>query len=122
VRLLAAARRAADALVVAVNTDDSVRALKGPERPIVPGDERAELLAALEPVDRVVLFGEPTPLEVILALEHDVLVKGEDWAEDEIVGAREVRARGGSVLRVPLEKDASTSALISRVRGLDASG
>ncbi|RMG48686.1 MAG: D-glycero-beta-D-manno-heptose 1-phosphate adenylyltransferase [Acidobacteria bacterium] len=116
VRLLTAARSAADALVVAVNDDASVARLKGPGRPLVPLAERAELLAALEPVDLVVAFGEDDPLAVILALRPDVLVKGADWPESRIVGAREVRGWGGSVLRVPLEPGVSTSALVHRIR------
>lgn len=116
VRLLAAARRAADALIVGVNTDASVRRLKGPERPIVPEAERAELLAALEAVDRVVLFDEPTPLETILAIRPDVLIKGADWAEDAIVGAKEVKSWGGRVVRVELLAGASTTSLVERIR------
>ena len=116
VRLWAAARRAADALIVAVNTDASVRRLKGPERPIVPEAERAELLAALEAVDRVVLFDEPTPLETILAIRPDVLIKGADWAEDAIVGAKEVKSWGGRVVRVELLAGASTTSLVERIR------
>jgi rfaE bifunctional protein nucleotidyltransferase chain/domain len=115
--LLADARAAAEALVVGVNSDDSVRRLKGAERPLVPAAERGEMLTALEPVDRVVSFDEDTPLELILALRPDVLVKGEDWPEDRIVGAREVRDWGGEVLRVPLRGGVSTSAIIERVRG-----
>ncbi len=116
VRLLTAAREAADALIVALNTDASVQRVKGPGRPLVPEAERAELLAALEPVDRVVLFGEDTPLETILALEPDVLVKGADWVEENIVGAREVKSWGGKVVRVQLIAGASTSAIIQRIR------
>jgi len=116
IRLLAAARQAADALVVAINTDASLRRLKGSERPLVAEAERAELLAALEPVDRVVLFDEDTPLETILALQPDVLVKGADWAEENIVGAKEVKSWGGAVLRVELAPGVSTSAIIQRVR------
>ncbi len=116
VRLLTAARAAADALVVALNTDASVRRLKGPRRPLVPEAERAELLAALEPVDRVVLFDEDTPLATILALEPDVLVKGADWAEENIVGAREVKGWGGRVVRVELVPGTSTTAIIERIR------
>ena len=116
VRLLTAARLSADALIVALNTDASVRRLKGSERPFVPQEERAELLAALEPVDRVVLFDEDTPLETILALEPDVLVKGADWAEDDIVGAREVKSRGGRVERVALVPGTSTTTIIDRIR------
>lgn len=116
VRLLTAAREAADALVVALNTDESVRRVKGAGRPLVPEDERAELMAALEPVDRVVLFDEDTPLETILALEPDVLVKGADWAEENIVGAREVKSWGGRVLRVELAAGVSTTAILERIR------
>ncbi|MBP7146593.1 MAG: D-glycero-beta-D-manno-heptose 1-phosphate adenylyltransferase [Acidobacteria bacterium] len=116
VRLLTAARGAADALVVGLNDDASVRRLKGAGRPLVPQDERGELLAALEAVDAVVLFGEDTPLRLILDLEPDVLVKGADWPEDRIVGAREVRAWGGEVVRVELVPGTSTSAIIRRIR------
>ncbi|HHN75586.1 MAG TPA: D-glycero-beta-D-manno-heptose 1-phosphate adenylyltransferase [Acidobacteria bacterium] len=116
VQLLADARAMADALVVALNTDASVRRLKGPSRPLVPEAERAELLAALESVDRVVLFDEPTPLEVIVALRPDVLAKGADWAADQIVGAEQVRGWGGRVERLPLVEGLSTSAIIERVR------
>jgi D-beta-D-heptose 7-phosphate kinase/D-beta-D-heptose 1-phosphate adenosyltransferase len=116
VRLLAAARQTADALVVGLNDDASVTRLKGPSRPLVPQAERAELLAALEAVDRVVLFGEDTPLETLLALRPDVLVKGADWAEDAIVGAREVKSWGGRVARVQLVPGTSTTAIIERIR------
>ncbi len=116
VRLLTAARGAADALVVAVNGDASVRRLKGPSRPLVPEGERAELLAALEAVDRVVLFDDDTPLATILALTPDVLVKGADWAEDAIVGAPEVKGWGGRVIRVDLVPGTSTSGVIERIR------
>ncbi|MDQ7008556.1 MAG: D-glycero-beta-D-manno-heptose 1-phosphate adenylyltransferase [Acidobacteriota bacterium] len=116
VRLLTAARATADALVVALNSDASVRRLKGATRPLVPEHERAELLAALECVDRVVLFDEDTPLKVILALHPDVLAKGADWAADQIVGAAEVRQWGGRVERIPVVDGLSTSAIIERVR------
>ncbi|MDH3283414.1 MAG: D-glycero-beta-D-manno-heptose 1-phosphate adenylyltransferase [Acidobacteriota bacterium] len=116
VRLLTAARGAADALVVALNDDASVRRLKGQGRPLVPEDERAELLAALEAVDRVVLFAEPTPREIVLRLRPDVLVKGADWAVDEIVGAREVRSWGGEVVRAPMVAGASTTGLVEEIR------
>jgi rfaE bifunctional protein nucleotidyltransferase chain/domain len=115
--LLVEARAAADALVVGLNGDASVRRLKGPERPLVPAAERAELLEALEPVDRVVVFDDDTPHELILALRPDVLVKGADWAEDRIVGAREVSEWGGEVRRVALRAGTSTSTIIERVRG-----
>jgi len=116
VRLLTAAREAADALVVGLNDDASVLRLKGPSRPLVPQAERAELLAALEAVDRVVLFGEDTPLETILELRPDVLVKGADWSEDAIIGASEVKSWCGRVARVQLVPGTSTTTIIERIR------
>lgn len=116
VRLLTAAREAADALVVGLNDDDSVTRLKGRARPLVPQAERAELLASLEAVDRVVLFAQDTPLELILALRPDVLVKGADWPERGIVGAAEVRSWGGRIERVNLLPGTSTSAIVERIR------
>lgn len=114
--LLEAARRQGAVLVVALNSDASVRGLKGPSRPVVPERERAEVLLALEAVDRVVLYDEPTPLAVVLALLPDVLVKGADWTEDAIVGRAEVEAAGGRVVRVPLVPGLSTTALVERIR------
>lgn len=114
--LLEAARGAGEVLVVALNSDASVRRLKGAGRPIVPAAERAELLLALEPVDRVVVYEEDTPLEVVRALLPDVLVKGADWAADAIVGRAEVEAAGGRVLRVALLAGRSTSSLVERIR------
>lgn len=116
VRLLLAARAAGDALVVGLNDDASVRRLKGAGRPLVPEAERAELLAGLEPVDRVAPFGEDTPLALIERLRPDVLVKGADWPEENIVGAREVRGWGGEVVRVTLVEGISTTGLVERVR------
>jgi D-beta-D-heptose 7-phosphate kinase/D-beta-D-heptose 1-phosphate adenosyltransferase len=116
IALLEAARREGDILVVAVNSDASVRGLKGEGRPLVSENERAEILLALEPVDRVLVYDEPTPLETILALGPDVLVKGADWAADEIVGATEVEAAGGRVVRVALQPGRSTSMLVERIR------
>lgn len=116
VALLEAARLEGDVLIVALNSDASVERLKGPGRPHIPQAERAEVLLALEPVDRVVVYDEPTPLETIRALLPDVLVKGEDWAEDAIVGREEVEAAGGRVVRVALEPRLSTSALVERIR------
>jgi D-glycero-beta-D-manno-heptose 1-phosphate adenylyltransferase len=117
VRYLAAARALGDALVVGVNSDTSVRALgKGANRPVTPEAERAEILAALRSVDAVVIFHEPTPYELIVALQPDVLVKGADWHEGTIVGADVVQARGGRVVRVPVEQGYSTTQLIERVR------
>jgi len=116
VALLEAARREGDALVVAINSDASVRRLKGEGRPLVPEAERAEALAALEAVDRVVAYDEDTPLEVVKALLPDVLVKGADWAADQVVGRAEVEAAGGRVARVALVPGRSTSALVERIR------
>jgi rfaE bifunctional protein nucleotidyltransferase chain/domain len=117
VRYLAAARRLGDALVVGLNGDRSVRANKGPDRPITPELERAEILSALACVDAVVLFDDPTPHALIAALGPDVLVKGADWAEDAIVGRDIVEGRGGRVVRVPVERGYSTSAIVERIRG-----
>ena len=116
VALLEAARREGDVLVVALNSDASVRGLKGEGRPVVPESERAEVLLALEAVARVVLYDEPTPIEVVRTLLPDVLVKGADWAADAIVGAPEVEAAGGRVVRVSLVPGRSTSALVDRIR------
>lgn len=117
VRYLKQARQLGDALIVAVNSDQSVRALeKGPGRPLTPDVERAEVLAALDCVDRTVIFDEPTPYEIIRALQPDVLVKGADWAEGAIVGADVVEARGGKVVRIALAEGYSTSKLIQKIR------
>ena len=114
VRYLAAARGAGDVLVVGVNSDRSVRALKGPGRPVQNADARAEVLAALAAVDHVVVFDAPTPLELIERLAPDVLVKGADWAAGDIVGGDFVRARGGKVVRVRLVPGQSTTRLVQR--------
>ena len=116
VRYLSDARRLGDLLVVAINSDRSVRTNKGPDRPVNPAEERAELLLALASVDAVVIFDEETPHAVIAHLCPDVLVKGEDWGPDHIVGRDIVEARGGRVVRVPLEPGLSTTELIRRVR------
>jgi rfaE bifunctional protein nucleotidyltransferase chain/domain len=117
VALLVAARAEGDALVVGLNTDASARRLKGPERPINRAEDRAFVLGGLACVDAVVLFDEDTPAELIAALQPDVLVKGADYGPGQIVGADVVEARGGRVVRVPLEPGFSTSGLIARVRG-----
>ena len=116
VRYLAEARRQGDALIVGLNADASVRRLKGPDRPISPAGERAEVLAALAAVDAVVIFDEETPLALITALQPDVLVKGADWAHDAIVGRDVVEARGGRVVRVPIVAGHSTSSILDRTR------
>jgi D-beta-D-heptose 7-phosphate kinase/D-beta-D-heptose 1-phosphate adenosyltransferase len=112
--LLTRARQLGDALVVAINSDSSVRRLKGPERPIFPEDERAEILKALEVVDYVCTFEEDTPLETILTIHPDVLVKGADWVAN-IVGQQEVEAWGGRVEALPLVAGQSTTGVIERV-------
>ena len=116
-RYLADARALGDALIVAVNSDRSVRAQhKGSDRPITPEAERAELVAALTAVDAVVIFDDDTPLEIISAIQPDVLVKGADWASDAIVGRDVVEARGGRVVRIPLAPGYSTTAILERAR------
>ncbi len=120
VTLLEAARREGDALAVGVNSDASVRRLaKGADRPLVPEGDRARLLAALACVDCVVLFDEDTPLALIERLRPDVLVKGADYARDAIVGADQVEAWGGRVVRVPLASGYSTTRLLERLRRAD---
>lgn len=116
VALLEAARREGERLVVAINSDASVARLKGAGRPLVPAAERAETLLSLESVDRVVVYEDDTPLAVVRELRPDVLVKGADWAADEIVGRAEVEAAGGRVVRVALVAGRSTSALVARIR------
>ena len=116
VRYLQRARALGDALIVGVNSDRSVRANKGADRPITPEAERAEIVGALACVDAVVVFDEDTPRAVIAALQPDVLVKGADWAEDAIVGRDIVEARGGRVVRVALEPGYSTTAIIDKIR------
>jgi D-beta-D-heptose 7-phosphate kinase/D-beta-D-heptose 1-phosphate adenosyltransferase len=116
VRYLQDARALGDLLVVGINADESVRRNKGPTRPINPQHERAEVLAALACVDAVVIFSEDTPAEIIRLVQPDVLVKGADWAADAIVGRDTVEARGGQVVRIPVEEGYSTTAIIERVR------
>jgi rfaE bifunctional protein nucleotidyltransferase chain/domain len=110
------ARALGDALIVGLNSDASVRQLKGPGRPVLPERERAEILAALECVDAVVIFDEPTPREVIARLLPDVLVKGGDWPGDQIVGREEVEAAGGRVVSIPIVPGYSTTAILQKIR------
>jgi D-beta-D-heptose 7-phosphate kinase/D-beta-D-heptose 1-phosphate adenosyltransferase len=116
VRYLQHARGLGDALIVGINSDRSVRAVKGLGRPINPEAERAEILAALACVDAVAIFDEETPFDIISAIAPDVLVKGADWADDAIVGRDIVEARGGKVVRAAIEPGYSTSAIVSRIR------
>src|SRR5690606_41880157 len=117
VEYLFEARSLGDALVVAINSDASVRRLKGAERPLVPAADRALLVAALACVDAVTIFDEDTPRDLIAALLPDVLVKGADYSLDEVVGRTEVEAAGGSVVLVPLRPGYSTTGLVRRIRG-----
>ena len=116
--LLAADPAALDGVLVAINSDDSVRKLKGPNRPVCGQDERAEMLGALECVDFVTVFDEPDPYKVISALQPDVLVKGGDWPLEKIVGYREVTTWGGSVHSIPFVHQRSTTALMEKIRRL----
>jgi rfaE bifunctional protein nucleotidyltransferase chain/domain len=115
-RYLQHARSLGDALIVGLNSDRSVRANKGPDRPVNSEDERAEVLAALACVDAVVIFDEDTPHSLIAALQPDILVKGADWGEDAIVGRDIVEARGGRVVRVTIEPGYSTTAILERIK------
>jgi rfaE bifunctional protein nucleotidyltransferase chain/domain len=115
--VLFAARQQGDALIVGINSDASVRRLKGETRPVRSERERALVLAALRMVDAVVVFEQDTPLELIRALEPNVLVKGGDYTEATVVGAEDVRARGGRVVIVPLTPGHSTTAIVEKLRG-----
>ncbi len=115
IRYLRRARALGDLLIVGVNSDASLRRIKGSTRPIVPHVERAEIISALECVDCVTLFEEEDPLELIQAIRPDILVKGGDWPEDQIVGADFVKEQGGKVVRIPLVPGASTTSIIERI-------
>jgi len=117
VDVLLGARRRGECLVVGVNSDDSVRRLKGPQRPIRSAPERCYVLAALEAVDAVVVFEQDTPAELIATLRPDVLVKGGDYSESSVVGAAAVREWGGDVVIIPLTPGHSTTSTIERLRG-----
>ncbi|HYN10799.1 MAG TPA: D-glycero-beta-D-manno-heptose 1-phosphate adenylyltransferase [Vicinamibacterales bacterium] len=116
IRYLRAARAEGDVLIVGLNSDRSVRAIKGPSRPITPEHERAEVLSALTFVDAVAIFDEDTPAEIIRLVQPDVLVKGADWGEKAIVGRDTVESRGGRVVRMPIEEGWSTSALLEKMK------
>jgi D-beta-D-heptose 7-phosphate kinase/D-beta-D-heptose 1-phosphate adenosyltransferase len=117
VDILAAARAEGDSLIVGVNSDDSVRRLKGPTRPIRTERDRAYVLGALESVDCVVVFDEDTPLELIVALKPNVIAKGGDYNEGNVVGAREVKSWKGRVAIVPLTPGHSTTSIIEKLSG-----
>ena len=120
VRCLADARALGDILVVAVNSDRSVRGNKGPERPLVGEQDRAEVLAALASVDYVTIFDEPTPRELISRVLPSVLVKGADWPLEQVAGREEVEAAGGRVVSIPLAPGYSTTNLVQRIRNAGA--
>lgn len=123
IQTLEKARQLGDCLLVGLNSDRSERRLKGPGRPLIPELERAEILAALECVDAVVIFDDLTPRTVITQLLPDVLVKGRDWAHDQIVGRQEVQAAGGQVISTPVLPGYSTSEILRKIReGAAASG
>ena len=119
VRYLSEARALGDALVVALNGDDSVRVLKGDGRPILNETERAEVVAALQAVDYVTVFNEETPREIIAELLPDVLVKGGDWPIDQIIGREEVEAAGGRVVSLTYLEGCSTSDIIERITRIE---
>lgn len=115
IRYLAAARSKGDALVVGLNSDESVKIIKDEQRPIMTQEQRAEILAGLWCVDYITIFNEPDPLKLIKVIMPDVLVKGADWREQDIIGADVVKAKGGEVVRVSVVPDISTSRIIERI-------
>jgi len=118
VTYLEKAKTCGDVLIIGLNTDRSVKSYKHPDRPVNPEKDRARLLAALECVDYVILFDEPTPLKLILQIKPDVLVKGADWKKSEIAGARETESWGGTVKRLSLVDGRSTTQLIEKIKKL----
>lgn len=121
VKYLARARSMGDVLVIGLNSDESVRGIKGALRPINPEKERAEVLAAMASVDYIALFDEPDPAAIIREVQPDVLVKGGDWPVESIVGADQVQARGGTVVSVPFEVESSTTKIVDRILARHAS-
>lgn len=115
VRYLCEARSHGDVLVVGLNSDQSVRSIKGERRPVIPQSQRAEVLAGLECVDYVTIFHEPDPLKLIEKIQPDVLCKGSDWTEDKIIGADIVKKLGGKVIRIQLTPEVSTSKIIQKI-------
>lgn len=116
IHCLETARALGDVLIVGINSDESVRTLKGPGRPVIPAQERAEILASLECVDAVTIFAELTPQKVVAALLPDVLVKGGDWPGNQIVGREEVEVAGGKVVLVDVLPGYSTSEILRKIR------
>jgi len=122
VRYLMEAKKTADILVLALNSDSSVRTIKGKKRPLVPEDERAEVLAALECIDFITIFSELTPLEVICRLRPDILIKGGDWPEDKVVGRDEIKQWGGHVTIIPEVAGKSTTNIVDKIISVYCSG
>ena len=121
-RYLKEAKKTGDVLVLAVNSDDSVRAIKGDKRPLLPENERADVVASLESVDYVTIFSETTPLKLIEYLKPDVLVKGGDWTEENVVGRESVAKWGGEVVIIPEIKGASTTNIVEKIRKVYGDG
>jgi len=119
VHVLRAAKACADLLIVGINSDESVKQIKGPMRPVLAESDRCELLGAMEMVDFVILFNEPDPYQLIAAIRPDVLVKGGDWNSEKIIGAELVEEAGGSVVVVPYIKGFSTTEIIERITNSD---
>ncbi|KAF0157093.1 MAG: D-beta-D-heptose 7-phosphate kinase / D-beta-D-heptose 1-phosphate adenosyltransferase [Syntrophaceae bacterium] len=122
VRYLKEAKKTADILVLALNSDSSVRAIKGEKRPLVSETERAEVLAALECIDFVTIFTELTPLEIICYLKPDILIKGGDWPEDKVVGRDEIKQWGGYVTIIPEVAGKSTTNIVDKIISVYCSG
>jgi rfaE bifunctional protein nucleotidyltransferase chain/domain len=122
VRYLMEAKKTADILVLALNSDSSVRTIKGEKRPLVPEAERAEVLAALECIDFITIFSELTPLEVICSLRPDILIKGGDWPEDKVVGRDEIKQWGGHVTIIPEVVGKSTTNIVDKIISVYCSG
>lgn len=115
IRFLKEAKSHGDFLVVGLNSDRSVRMIKGPKRPIIPQDQRVEVLSSIESVDYIIMYDKPTPLELIVRVRPNVLVKGEDWDEDKIIGGSEVKEYGGRVERIKFTAKTSTSKIVERI-------
>ncbi len=115
-RYLREAKKLGDVLVLALNSDSSVRAIKGGKRPLIPEDERADVVSSLESVDYVTIFNEHTPLELIEYLKPDIIVKGGDWSEEDVVGREFVKGRGGRIVIIPEIKGASTTNIIEKMK------
>jgi rfaE bifunctional protein nucleotidyltransferase chain/domain len=121
VRYLREAKKTADVLVLALNSDSSVRSIKGEKRPLVPEAERAEVLAALEFIDFITIFPEITPLELINYLKPDILIKGGDWPEEKVVGREEVKKWGGRVVLIPEVEGKSTTNIVEKIKSVYSS-